>query len=214
MKNVLLIGLGRFGRHAAMKLHELGHQVMAVDKNEQNVSAVLPYVTEALIGDSTKPEFLSLLEIESYDLCIVAIGDDFQGSLETTALLKDMGAKYVVSRAARGVHEKLLRNNGADQVIYPEKQLAEWTAVRFSSDNILDYPAIDGEFAVYEISIPQKWIGKSLLELNIRRRFQINVIAVKEEKQLCLDVNPDAPLTENQSLLVIGRAGDIQKCLR
>lgn len=214
MKNVLLIGLGRFGRHAAMKLHELGHQVMAVDKNEQNVSAVLPYVTEALIGDSTKPEFLSLLEIESYDLCIVAIGDDFQGSLETTALLKDMGAKYVVSRAARGVHEKLLRNNGADQVIYPEKQLAEWTAVRFSSDNILDYLAIDGEFAVYEISIPQKWIGKSLLELNIRRRFQINVIAVKEEKQLCLDVNPDAPLTENQSLLVIGRAGDIQKCLR
>lgn len=214
MKNVLLIGLGRFGRHAAMKLHELGHQVMAVDRDEQNVNAVLPYVTEALIGDSTKPEFLSLLEIESYDLCIVAIGDDFQGSLETTALLKDMGAQYVVSRAARGVHEKLLRNNGADQVIYPEKQLAEWTAVRFSSDNILDYLAIDDKFAVYEINIPKKWIGKSLLELNIRRRFQINVIAIKEKKQLYLDINPDAPLTENQSLLVIGRAEDIQKCLR
>ena len=157
MKSVLLIGLGRFGRHAAEKLHELGHEVMAVDKQEENVNAVLPYVTNAVIGDSTSPEFLKSLGVESYDLCIVAIGDDFQSSLETTALLKDAGAKYVVARAAQGIQEKLLSNNGADAVVYPERQLAEWTAICYSSDYILDYIAVSDEFAVYEIEMPEKY---------------------------------------------------------
>lgn len=214
MKNILLIGLGRFGRHTAQKLHELGHQVMAVDKREENINTVLPYVTEALIGDGTSPEFLATLGVESYDVCIVAIGDDFQGSLETTALLKDAGAKFVMSRASRGVHEKLLRNNGADAVVYPEKQLAEWTAICYSSDYILDYIAISDEFAVYEIEAPEKWIGHSLLELNIRRRFQINVIAVKQGESLLMDIDPEAPLSADQTLLVIGRERDVRKALK
>ena len=167
MKSVLLIGLGRFGRHTAQKLHELGHEVMAVDKKEENINAVLPYVTNAVIGNSTSPEFLESLGVESYDLCIVAIGDDFQSSLETTALLKDAGAKYVVARAAQGIQEKLLHNNGADAVVYPERQLAEWTAICYSSDYILDYIAVNDEFAIYEIEVPDKWKGRSLSELDI-----------------------------------------------
>ncbi len=214
MKNVLLIGLGRFGRHTAQKLNELGHQVMAVDQREENTRAVLPYVTTAMIGDSTSPEFLATLGVESYDLCIVAIGDNFQASLETTALLKDAGARFIVSRAARGVQEKLLRNNGADAVVYPEKQLAEWTAICYSSDYILDYIAISDEFTVYEIEPPEKWVGRSLLELNVRRRYQINVIAVKRGGELTLDVDPDAPLSADQTLLVLGRERDVQKILR
>lgn len=214
MKSVLLIGLGRFGRHAAEKLHELGHEVMAVDKQEENVNAVLPYVTNAVIGDSTSPEFLKSLGVESYDLCIVAIGDDFQSSLETTALLKDAGAKYVVARAAQGIQEKLLSNNGADAVVYPERQLAEWTAICYSSDYILDYIAVSDEFAVYEIEMPEKWKGRSLSELDIRRRFQINVLALKREGSLILDIDPDAPLEGEQTLLVIGRERDVQKILK
>ena len=128
MKSILLIGLGRFGRHIAMKLDELHHQVMAVDTDEKRVEAVLPYVTNAQIGDATDEEFLSSLGVRNFDVCIVAIGDNFQSSLETTSLLKELGAGYVVSRAARDVQAKFLLRNGADEVVYPEKQLAAWTS--------------------------------------------------------------------------------------
>ena len=123
MKSVLLIGLGRFGRHIASKLNKLGHQVMAVDSDEERVQAVLPYVTNAQIGDSTSWEFLDSLGVRNYDACIVAIGDDFQNSLETASLLKELGARKVIARAATGVQEKFLLRNGADEVVYPEKQL-------------------------------------------------------------------------------------------
>ena len=139
MKSILLIGLGRFGRHIAMKLDELHHQVMAVDTDEKRVEAVLPYVTNAQIGDATDEEFLSSLGVRNFDVCIVAIGDNFQSSLETTSLLKELGAGYVVSRAARDVQAKFLLRNGADEVVYPEKQLAAWTAIRYSADHIFDY---------------------------------------------------------------------------
>ena len=139
MKSVLLIGLGRFGRHIAIKLNELGHEVMAVDQDEERVQAALPYVTNALIGDSTNEDFLNTLGIKNYDVCIVAIGDNFQSSLETTSLLKEMGGQLVVSRATRDVHEKFLLRNGADHVVYPEKQLGLWTAITYSSEKIFDY---------------------------------------------------------------------------
>ena len=131
MKSILLIGLGRFGRHIAMHLDQLGHQVMAVDNSDERAEDVLPIVTNAQIGDSTNEEFLESLGVRNYDVCIVAIGHDFQSSLETTSLLKDMGAKMVVSRATTDVQEKFLLRNGADEVIYPEKQLAKWAAIRF-----------------------------------------------------------------------------------
>ena len=120
MKSILLVGLGRFGRHIAEKLNALNHQVMAVDRREGRVDAILPFVTNAQIGDSTNPDFLTSLGIRNFDFCIVAIGDDFQSSLETTSLLKELGAKLVVSRAASDVHAKFLLRNGADEIIYPE----------------------------------------------------------------------------------------------
>ena len=153
MKSVLLIGLGRFGRHIASKLNKLGHQVMAVDSDEERVQAVLPYVTNAQIGDSTSWEFLDSLGVRNYDACIVAIGDDFQNSLETASLLKELGARKVIARAATGVQEKFLLRNGADEVVYPEKQLASWIAVRCTSDHILDYIELDKEYSIFELAI-------------------------------------------------------------
>ena len=132
MKSILLVGLGRFGRHIAMKLNELNHQVMAVDKYEERINEILPYVTNAQIGDSTNEEFLKSLGVGNYDACIVAIGGDFQSSLETTSLLKELGGKLVISRAGRDVQAKFLLRNGADEIVYPEKQIAYWTAVRYS----------------------------------------------------------------------------------
>ena len=138
MKSILLIGLGRFGKHIALHLNHLGHQVMAVDTSEERVEAVLPLVTNAQIGDSTNADFLESLGVRNYDVCIVAIGNNFQSSLETTSLLSELGARFVVSRAATDVQEKFLLRNGANEVVYPEKQLAKWTAIRYSADHILD----------------------------------------------------------------------------
>ena len=130
MKSILLIGLGRFGKHIALHLNHLGHQVMAVDTSEERVEAVLPLVTNAQIGDSTNADFLESLGVRNYDVCFVAIGNNFQSSLETTSLLSELGARFVVSRAATDVQEKFLLRNGANEVVYPEKQLAKWTAIR------------------------------------------------------------------------------------
>ena len=138
MKSILLIGLNNFGFMMARQLHNLGHEIMAVDINEERVNAILPLVTDAQIGDSTNEAFLKSLGVNNFDVCIVTIGSDFQGSLETTSLLKELGGKLVVSRANREVQAKFLLRNGADEVIIPEKQIAEWAAIRYSSNHILD----------------------------------------------------------------------------
>ena len=212
MKSVLLIGLGRFGKHMALKLNELNHQVMAIDKKEELVNAVLPFVTNAQIGDTTNEDFLKSLGVNNYDICIVAIGNDFQGSLETTSLLKELGAKLVISRAARDIQAKFLLRNGADQVIYPEKQVANWAAVRYSADHILDFIEIDDNYAIFEVTTPENWIGKSIGQIDIRKKFGINIIAIKQGNKLNLTVTPDIVLKKDETMLVLGEAKNIQKC--
>ncbi|MEE0835314.1 MAG: TrkA family potassium uptake protein [Clostridia bacterium] len=211
MKTILLVGLGRFGRHIAMHLNQLGHQVMAVDCNENRVEAVLPYVTTAQIGDATNSEFISTLGVRNFDLCIVAIGNDFQSSLEATSLLKDLGAKMVVSRAARDVHAKFLLRNGADEVVYPEKQLAKWTAIRYTADHILDYIELDGDNAIFEVTVPQEWIGKTIGQIDIRKKYKINIMGIKANGKLNLDISPENSFAAGNTILVLGNYKAIQK---
>ncbi|WP_302626230.1 TrkA family potassium uptake protein [uncultured Eubacterium sp.] len=214
MKSVLLIGLGRFGRHIAKKLDELNHEVLAVDKKEDRVNAVLSFVTSAQIGDSTNKEFLYSLGIRNFDVCIVAIGDDFQNSLETTSLLKELGAELVVSRAARDVHAKFLLRNGADEVVYPEKQLARWTAIRYTANHIFDYIELGEDCSVVEVGIPKQWFGKTVEDIAIRKHFNINIMALRHDGKLDLNIMPDTELMEGDNMLVLGRNRDIQKCFR
>ncbi len=211
MKSVLLVGLGRFGKHIAEKLYELDHQVMAVDRREGRVDAVLPLVTNAQIGDSTNPDFLRSLGIGNFDFCIVAIGDDFQSSLETTSLLKELGAKLVVSRAASDVHAKFLLRNGADEIVYPERQLAEWTAIRYSADHILDYIELDDEHGIFEVHVPAEWVGKTVGELDVRKRYSLNIMALRDDGVLNLAVTPDIQIEADQTMLVLGTMKQIQK---
>lgn len=214
MKSILLIGAGRFGRHIAMKLCELKHEVMIIDKDEALIEAVLPYVTRALIGDSTDVNFMSSLGVDNFDVCIVAIGDDFQSSLEATSLLKELGAKMVVARAARGVHAKFLLRNGADEIVYPEKQLATWTAIRYSSDHIFDYIELDEEHGIFEVAVPKEWEDKSVGELDIRKKYNINIMGVKQKGHLILNVTPDTGLYRGATMLVLGNMKDIHKCFK
>ncbi|MCF2651980.1 potassium channel family protein [Anaeromassilibacillus senegalensis] len=212
MKSILLIGLGRFGKHVAIHLNQLGHQVMAVDNVEDRVESVLPYVTNAQIGDSTNVDFLESLGIRNYDVCIVAIGNDFQSSLETTSLLKELGAKLVVSRAARDVQAKFLLRNGADEVVYPEKQIAKWTAIRYSADHILDYIELDDDHAIVEVPVPGDWAGRTIAQLDVRKKHKINIMGIKRDGRLELSILPDMVLTAGESMLVLGRNRDLQKC--
>ena len=214
MKNILLIGVGRFGRHIAMHLNQLGHQVMAVDRNEERIDAVMPYVTNAQIGDSVNADFLRSLGVGNYDVCIVTIGSSFQDSLETACLLKELGAKWVVSRAERDVQEKFLLRNGADQVVYPEKQIAEWAAIRYTADHIRDYIQVDEAHAIFEVEVPEEWVGKTVGGLDIRKRYNINILAVKNEGEFGIAISPDTYFEEHNKLLVLGEYRALQKCFR
>ena len=212
MKSILLIGLGRFGRHIAIKLDELHHQVMAVDKEDTRVDAVLPFVTNAQIGDATNEDFLSSLGVGNFDVCIVAIGDNFQNSLEVTSLLKELGARMVVSRAARDVHAKFLLRNGADEIVYPERQLADWVEIRYSADHIFDYIELDEEHAIFEISIPEEWIGKTIGQLDIRKKYNVNIMALKTNDIMNLKISSDTQLSKDSTMFVLGETKHIQKC--
>ena len=214
MKSILLIGLGRFGRHIAEKLHDMQHAVLAVDHDEDRVNRILPLVTNALIADSTNADFLQSLDIPSFDVCIVAIGDDFQSSLETTSLLKEFGARYVVARASRDIHEKFLLRNGADETVYPERQLALWTAIRCGSNHILDYFPLSDEYAIYEVPVPRAWAGKSIGELDVRRRHHLNILGIKADKRIDLNISAQTILAANAAVLVAGKQEDVDRALR
>ena len=172
----------------------------------------LPHVTNAQSGDSTNYDFMSTLGVRNFDLCVVAIGDDFQSSLETTSLLKELGAKLVVSRAARDVHAKFLLRNGADEIVYPERQLAEWTAIRYSADHVFDYIELDHSHAIYELSIPESWEGKTVGQLDIRNKYNINIMAFKHGNDLNLSINAKTVISSEDTMLVLGCTKDIQKC--
>lgn len=195
-----------------MKLDALHHQVLAIDKEEQRVDSVLPFVTNGQIGDATNEEFLESLGVRNFDVCIVAIGDNFQSSLETTSLLKELGAKMVVSRAARDVHAKFLYRNGADEVVYPEKQLAHWTAIRYSADHIMDYIELDNEHAIFEVSVPVGWVGKTIGQLDIRKKYNINIMALKHNGAMNMNITSGTHFLEENTILVLGNMKDIQKC--
>ena len=214
MKSILLIGLSNFGTLIAKQLHDHGHQVLAVDRDEAKVNAALPFVTDAQIGDSTNEMFLRSLGINNFDVCIVTIGNDFQSSLETTSLLKELGGKMVVSRADREVQAKFLLRNGADEVINPEKQIAEWAAIRYASNHVLDYISLDEDHAIYEMEVPRDWVGKTIGQIDIRKRYGINIMAVKENGKMNLSVTPETMLNENRTMLVLGERKSMQRCFK
>ena len=212
MKTFLVIGAGQFGTYLCEKLNDLGHEVMAVDKSEEKLKSVLPFAVSALIGDGTDMEFLRSLGVNNFDVCFVTVGDRFQDSLEITSLLKDCGARYVVSRASRAIQKKFLLRNGADEVVYPEHALAMWSAIRYSADNILDYIELPGANSIFEFRVPEAWVGKTIGELDIRRRYHVNIIGIKKNGELEVVVSPDTILSGETSIMVIGRDKDIEKC--
>lgn len=212
MKSILLIGIHSFGSLLAKQFSKQGHEVMAIDREESRINEILPYVTDAQIGDSTNEKFLRTLGINNYDICIVTIGGDFQSSLETTSLLKELGGKLVVSRADRDVQTKFLLRNGADEVLNPEKQVAEWAAIRYGSNHILDYIKLDDDHAIFEVPVPTEWAKRSIGQIDIRKKHNITIIAVKDHGEVDLSITPETILKPSMTMLVLGEKKSIKKC--
>ena len=213
MKSILIIGMGRFGNHLCKQLAELGNQIMIVDQEEEKLEAMLPYVISAKIGDCTNESVLKSLGISNFDICFICIGTNFQSSLEITSMVKELGAKWVVSKATRDIHAKFLLRNGADEVVYPDRDLAEKIAVRYSANHVFDYIELTDEFSIYEIPPLAEWVGKSIKELSIRNRYKINILATKEDGEAKLMPGADYIIQDNEHLMIIGRKSDVDKLL-
>lgn len=214
MKTILIIGLGRFGQHLCKKMVELKNEVMVIDINEENVEAMMPFVTNAQIGDCTKPEVLKSIGVNNFDICFVCIGTNFQSSLEITSLLKENGAKYVVSKATRDIQAKFLLRNGADEVVYPERDIAEKAAVRYSANHVFDYIELNEEYSIFEIPVADEWAGKTIKEVNFRAKYKVSILGIKKEENTKLLPMADHKFDKKEHLMVIGRIEDVERLLR
>lgn len=214
MKSILIIGMGRFGTHLCMDLSKLDNEIMIVDREEEKLEDLLPYVTSAKIGDCTNEKVMKSLGVGNFDLCFVCIGSNFQSSLEITSLLKEFGASYVVSKANRDIHAKFLLRNGADEVIYPDRDIAEKVAVRFSANQVFDYVELGSGYSIYEIAPLQEWIGKSVREINVRAKYNINIIGIKGDSGISLTPGADYIFQNGEHLMIIGSQKDIAKIVK
>lgn len=214
MKSILMIGMGRFGSHLCINLSKLDNEIMIVDSEEEKLEDLLPYVTSAKIGDCTNEKVLESLGVSNFDLCIVSIGNNFQSSLEITSLLKEMGAKRVISKANREIHAKFLLKNGADEVIFPDRDIAEKLAVRLSADEIFDYIKLQDGYSIYEILPMPEWIGKSIRDINLRATYRISIIGAKQGENTQILPGADYIFNEKEHLMVIGHDNDIKKIIK
>ncbi len=213
MKSVLVVGLGRFGRHLAMKFTELRDEVMVVDIDESRVNALASQVTSAQIGDCTDERTLQTLGVRNFDLCFVCIGSHFQASLEITSLLKEMGAQYVISKADRDIHAKFLLRNGADEVIYPEKEMANRTAMRLSAGHAFGYIEWSEDYCLAEILPPKGWFGKSIREVGVRTEYRVSIIAIKDANGFSQTPDASHVFTEGDHLYIAGGKKDVAKVM-
>jgi len=211
MKSVLVIGMGRFGRHLASKMQALGNDVMIVDKDVDLVNAVASEFTDAYIGDCTNEAVIKSLGVKQMDLCFVSIGEDFQSSLVITSLLKRLGAKCVVAKANQEIQADLLKQIGADEVVYPERDIAEKLAVRYNANNIFDFVQLTEDYSIFEIPVPTAWVGKTLAELAVRRRHRVNVIAIKSGELLQPTPSADYVFRGEDHVVLIGKSSDVFK---
>ena len=209
MKSVLLIGMGKFGQTLGTRLLNMGDEVMIVDKNEDIINALAPKYTNALIANCMNADNLSTMDIPSFDVCVVAIGDDFQSSLEITSILKDLGARYVVSKATTEIQRKFLLRNGADEVVYPDHDIAEKLAVKLNSAKVFDYIELDAEYSIFEIAVPTEWYRKKIVDVNPRRKYGINILTIKKGRKIVTSPDAEYVFDDGDHMVIFGNTEKI-----
>ncbi|MBE5041167.1 potassium channel family protein [Ructibacterium gallinarum] len=214
MKSILIVGLGRFGRHMAKKFLEQGDEVLAIEKNEERADSALSYARNVHIGDATNEDYMASLGIGNFDLCIVAIGDNFQAALETTVVMKDLGAQFIIARATRDVHKKLLLRNGADYVVYAEREMAERLAVKYGASNVFDFVELSPDYSIYEIATPSSWYGKTILEKDVRKKYQINILGFKRAGEIHMLPDTDYTFRPEDTLIIMGQNNHLKPLIK
>lgn len=211
MKSILLIGIGRFGHHIAKELSNLNVEILAIDTHEESLKAISDYVTKTYIGDAKNIDFLKTIGVNTFDECIVSIGTNFQDSIETVLNLKELGARRIIARAAQESQEKVLLKLGVDLVVYPEKQMGKWTALRCGTNSIYDFMDLDDGYGVFEVIVPHEWVGKTLAELDLRKKYNISIVGVKVKGKTRLVLGPNFVFKENENLIVVAKINDVDK---
>lgn len=214
MKSILIIGLGEFGQHLCRRMAELKNEIMVMDLKPERVESMMPVVTGGQIGDCTNESVLKSIGVNNFDICFVCIGTNFQSSLEVTSLLKENGAKYVVSKATRDIQAKFLLRNGADEVIYPDRDIAAKAAIRYSANHVYDYISVNSEYSIFEIPVKEEWVGKTIKEVNFRAKYKINILGTKKNENTKLMPMADHEFDPEEHLMVIGKIEDIKRLLK
>jgi len=214
MKSYLIIGMGKFGRYLTLRLAKMGHEIVIADLREDKVSRMAEHAVSAKVGDCTHPDVLKSFGVNHFDACVVCIGDNFQSSLEITDLLKELGARYVVSMAATDTQAKFLLRTGADEIVFPERDIAERFAVSLSNDSVFEYFELSGGYSIYEIASPRRWIGHTILSQDVRNRHRISILAIKKPDGAVLMPSASYAFTGEDHLMVMGKDEDIQRLVR
>lgn len=210
MKTFVVIGLGRFGTAVATELCSLGHEVLAIDGREENVQVVADRVTHAVTGDARDPSVLRALGVRNFDCAVVAVGDDVGNSALITLNLKEMGMKKIICKAQSHVHRKVLEKIGADRVVFPEHEMGVKLAQGLSHSNVLNFIELSEDYGIVEIAPPRDWLGKSIRELDVRAKFKINIIAIRNENGgMTVSPGGEYVLLHNDVVVTLGRYEDI-----
>lgn len=211
MKSFLIIGMGKFGHHMCHNLAALGNELMVADDLEEKVEDVVDIVTSAKVGDCTKIDVLNSFGVGNFDACFVCIGDNFQSSLEITYNLSELGAKQIISLASTDIHAKFLLRNGANHVIYPERDMASRLAVSVSNDSIFDYIRLSDQYSIMEVTPLKEWLGKNVIQANIRAKYHLNVLAVKNVGGDISMPGVEYTFNDKDHLIVMGQQKDLDK---
>ncbi len=211
MKQFLILGAGKFGSNMAKKLFELGQEVMIMDVDNEIIQGLSEHVTYAVQGDVTNEASLRELGAQNFDVVVVSIGNNIQASIMVTLLLKEMGVKKIISKAVNQLHAKVLYRIGANRVVFPEQETAIRIAQNLVTDNIFDFINLSPEHSIVEIAVKEEWVGKTILEINPRANYNINIIAIKNGVETDISIKPDRAIKQGDVLLVIGENKDIKK---
>ncbi|RKJ78244.1 TrkA family potassium uptake protein [Butyricicoccus sp. 1XD8-22] len=213
MKSFLIIGLGRFGRSVARKLCELGNEVLVIDRDADAVQHIAEDVTHAIVGDATEAAVLHAAGARNFDCAVVAVASNIENSVLATALLKEEGVPHVIAKARSSLHRLVLQRVGADEIVFPEEEMGVRLARTMSMRTFLDYVSVTDDFSIAELPVPEKWVGKTLVQLNVRAKYGATVLATrpKDSEKLSLHPDPCAPLPAGLVLVMIGTNEDLEE---
>jgi len=211
MKSILIIGMGRFGINLAHQLKKLGNQIMVVDEKEEQIDKIAPDFPDSQIGDCTNENVLKSFDVKSFDMCFVTIGTNFESSLVVTMLLKKLGAKRIIAKASQDIQANILKSIGADEVVYPERDIAQTLAVKYSASNVFDYIELSDEYGIFEIPVLSYWIGQTIIKIDVRKKYKLNIIAIKNGENISVSPAADYMFRENDHVVVVGKANNVLK---